>query len=72
MSEVKVSLTLTKDIADRLRAMCHARGETASTIVARWILNHDERGEMQSPEQRRQASFMEQVQKIIREKKGEP
>ena len=40
-----VRLTLRRPIAERLRAMCKARGETASELVDRWILSHDERGE---------------------------
>ena len=43
--EVKVTLTLRGHVADRLRAMCHKRGITASHLVDKWIFAHDDSGE---------------------------
>ncbi len=40
-NEMKVTLTLRTQVAERLRAMCHLKGETASEIIDRWILTHD-------------------------------
>ena len=42
--EVKVTLTLRKHVADRLRMMCHNRGLTASLLVDGWIFEHDDSG----------------------------
>ncbi len=45
----KVTLDLRSPIAEKLRAMCHARGETASMLIDRWILQANERGEIVPP-----------------------
>lgn len=43
---MKVTLTLRKSTAERLRRTCHARGEMASDLIDRWIVaGHDEKGE---------------------------
>lgn len=46
-----VTLTLRRSTAERLRAICHARGETASLVVDRWVLSVDLRGDMPKPAQ---------------------
>lgn len=45
MSDVKVTLTLRGPIAEKLRAMCHKRGVTASVLIDKWILSHDANGD---------------------------
>jgi hypothetical protein len=45
LTMTRLTLTLRKSTAERLRAMCHARGETASELLDRWILSHGEKGE---------------------------
>lgn len=42
--ELKVTLTLRRPLAERLRAMCHRRGLTASILVESWINEHDDNG----------------------------
>ena len=42
----KVHLDLRKTVAEKLRAICHARGETASQVIDRWIIQANERGEI--------------------------
>lgn len=37
---MKVTLTLDKPTAEKLRALCHARGKTASEIVTEWVEKH--------------------------------
>lgn len=41
---VTVTLVLRKAIAEKLRAICHRRGERASMVVDRWIIMADEDG----------------------------
>ena len=43
--EMVVRLTLPRHVAERLRAMCHARGMTASRLVEEWIFRANARGE---------------------------
>jgi len=45
-NRTKVHLDLRSAVAEKLRAMCHARGETASELIDRWILQANERGEI--------------------------
>jgi hypothetical protein len=40
----RVTLTLPPEVAERLRATCHARGKTASDLVAEWTGEHDDAG----------------------------
>lgn len=44
MVTVKVTLTLPRPGAERLRGMCHAMGMTASLVVERWVSEHNDQG----------------------------
>jgi len=46
---IKVTLTLRKSVAERLRGMCHASGMTASLLVDKWTFEHEDDGK-QRPE----------------------
>lgn len=35
--KMAVRLTLPRDVAEKLRSLCHARGQTASDVVAEWV-----------------------------------
>lgn len=63
--EMVLKLTLSKYVAERLRAMCHTRGATASAIVTEWVFKANERGEILSPEERRANEFQKMVGDII-------
>lgn len=46
---VKVTLDLRGSTADKLKAICYARGETASLVVDRWVTEADESGQRVAP-----------------------
>jgi hypothetical protein len=46
VSDVRVTITLRKHVAEKLRGMCHARGETASALIDRWICERKDDGSL--------------------------
>jgi hypothetical protein len=46
MSEMKVTVTLPLEAGRRFRAMCHAKGLTASEMLAQWISERDDKGDL--------------------------
>lgn len=42
--EIKVTLTLRKHVAERLKRMCYARNITASHLVDSWVFESDDNG----------------------------
>lgn len=47
--EVKVTLTLRKHVAERLKRICYARNMTASHLVDSWVLTANENGAHKAP-----------------------
>lgn len=72
-AKVTVTLTLRKPVAEKLRAMCHRRGETASLVVDRWILLANEAGEIGAPQKPAPGSaeeFSEMVREALAGRRG--
>lgn len=64
--ELKVTITLRKPIAERLRRMCHAKGITASLLIDKWVFEHDDAGELLKPKQTAEERTSELLRKLVR------
>jgi hypothetical protein len=62
---ITVRLTLRKHVAERLRRMCHARGETASHLIDRWVFAHDDRGEPHAVQTTTKTTVEERCERVI-------